>query len=337
MQQPGETPLDAIRSRTSAILREVVGSPRAVALVDFPLHQNSGDSLIWLGTVRYLDDLGYDIRYRADRARFRIDDLDRMLGSGPVLFHGGGNLGDLWPEHQEFRHSAIGRLGGRKVVVLSQSIWFADGDNARRANAVLGRHPDLTVLIRDPASLARAERDLPDVRVRFCPDLALGARPTRESAPVVDVVGIDRADHEASEGVPCRPGWAVTDWGLGGADRLRWAWVRARYAAAVRPPTSALRPWRAGLQPLYDPIAAMNVRSAIRTIERGRVVVTNRLHAHVLASLLGIPNVVIDNSYGKISEVHRHYSGSIFAGSTLVRSPQEVAPAVTALLTRLPA
>lgn len=34
---------------------------------------------------------------------------------------------------------------------------------------------------------------------------------------------------------------------------------------------------------------------------RSRVVITDRLHAHILSTLLGRSNVVLDNNYGKIS------------------------------------
>jgi exopolysaccharide biosynthesis predicted pyruvyltransferase EpsI len=35
-------------------------------------------------------------------------------------------------------------------------------------------------------------------------------------------------------------------------------------------------------------------------LSEGRVVVTDRLHGHILCLLLGIPHIVLDNSYGKL-------------------------------------
>ena len=35
-------------------------------------------------------------------------------------------------------------------------------------------------------------------------------------------------------------------------------------------------------------------------LSKGRAVITDRLHAHILCVLLGIPHVVLDNSYGKV-------------------------------------
>jgi pyruvyl transferase EpsO len=40
-----------------------------------------------------------------------------------------------------------------------------------------------------------------------------------------------------------------------------------------------------------------------------RVIVVDRLHAHVLAVLLGTPHVVMDNNYRKISAIYEEYSG----------------------------
>jgi pyruvyl transferase EpsO len=39
------------------------------------------------------------------------------------------------------------------------------------------------------------------------------------------------------------------------------------------------------------------------------VVVTDRLHAHLLSLLLGIPHAVLDNSYGKLSRFLDAWTG----------------------------
>jgi pyruvyl transferase EpsO len=44
---------------------------------------------------------------------------------------------------------------------------------------------------------------------------------------------------------------------------------------------------------------------AASVIKRSRLVVTNRLHGHILSCLLGVPNVVLDNTYGKNSAYYR--------------------------------
>ena len=50
----------------------------------------------------------------------------------------------------------------------------------------------------------------------------------------------------------------------------------------------------------FEPLASAWVRRGVEIISSARVIVTDRLHAHVFAILLGIPHVVLDNRYGKI-------------------------------------
>ncbi|XP_048247973.1 glucose-6-phosphate/phosphate translocator 2, chloroplastic-like [Haliotis rufescens] len=44
-------------------------------------------------------------------------------------------------------------------------------------------------------------------------------------------------------------------------------------------------------------------------LQRGRVVITDRLHGHILSTLLGIPHVILDNNYHKVSSYHLNSAG----------------------------
>jgi pyruvyl transferase EpsO len=67
---------------------------------------------------------------------------------------------------------------------------------------------------------------------------------------------------------------------------------------------------------LYNSVAKRRLSLGLRMIAEGRVLVTDRLHAHILACLIGRPNVVVDNSYGKVSAFLERWT----SGSPLVRS-----------------
>jgi pyruvyl transferase EpsO len=47
--------------------------------------------------------------------------------------------------------------------------------------------------------------------------------------------------------------------------------------------------------------ATMRLRRGQRLLSRYRLVISDRLHVHILCTLLGVPNVLLDNSYGKVS------------------------------------
>jgi exopolysaccharide biosynthesis predicted pyruvyltransferase EpsI len=52
---------------------------------------------------------------------------------------------------------------------------------------------------------------------------------------------------------------------------------------------------------LYDRLADARVRRGLDLLSSGRYVIADRLHAHILALLLGIPHHALDNSYGKLA------------------------------------
>ena len=85
---------------------------------------------------------------------------------------------------------------------------------------------------------------------------------------------------------------------------------------------------------LFDRFSSYHLSRGLDLLSAGRVVVTDRLHAHILCLLLGIPHVVLDNSYGKV----HGFLDTWTKGSSLVHkaaNPQEAAEIAKALLERL--
>src|SRR5674476_746345 len=103
--------LSSLRQNTRRLVTTVLGEDCSeVVLLDTPRHKNSGDSLIWMGELRYMSDLGIQVRYHTDIGRYFREDLRRVSSRTPILLHGGGNLGDLYPRHDEFRRLIIAQL-----------------------------------------------------------------------------------------------------------------------------------------------------------------------------------------------------------------------------------
>ena len=151
--------LSLIRDQTRKILDEVVGANTTVALLDFPSHQNVGDSMIFMGETSYLAQGGNVIGYVTDIFRYDHMTLRRRVPNGPILMQGGGNFGDIWPPFQAFRERIVQEFPDRKIVQLPQTVYFKSAAAAARANGVLGRHNDYTLLVRDKPSLERARTD----------------------------------------------------------------------------------------------------------------------------------------------------------------------------------
>lgn len=156
--------------------------------------------------------------------------------------------------------------------------------------------------------------------------MALGWKSSRPlpRTPRVDVLAIARADMEASSNLAevdstwlNGASFMKTDWWPSGKFSLPWRTARLatlvyRYYVKARKRLQWLPAgWvdRLGAR-FIKKINAVNVACATDLYGTARVVVVDRLHAHVLAALLSVPHVVMDNNYRKVSAIYDEYSGA---------------------------
>jgi exopolysaccharide biosynthesis predicted pyruvyltransferase EpsI len=284
------------------------GTP--VALLDFPNHANVGDSAIWLGESEFLRRHGANVAYACDLHTYSRDRLASRLGrDGVILLHGGGNLGDFWYHHQEFRERVIASFPNHRIVQLPQTIFFHrhEGDprgddwTADQCARVFNAHRRLTVLCRDERSLEFAKRRFTGPSA-LCPDMALAVGAIeRPCEPDVDVLWLARTDSEAAApwDDESRAGVLREDWLEEPDFELRGR--NKALAAAIAENPADWEQLQTDLGATYDPLARERVARGCAQLSRGRAGITDRLHGHILCTLLGLPHVVLDNSYGKIA------------------------------------
>jgi exopolysaccharide biosynthesis predicted pyruvyltransferase EpsI len=315
--------LEGLRQRTLNTLRDVI-TPGPVALLDFPDYANPGDSAIWLGALEALRATGAYATYTSDLRSFDESTLRRVLPSGTILLSGGGNFGDLWPRHQAFRERVVRAFPDHRIVQLPQSLHFQSGDALAAAQRALSMHASFTVLVRDSGSLAMAQRL--GCRAVLCPDLAFCltgdvAPALRDSRlpPRQDVLWLMRTDHESAT-ESRRDVAGVVDWTEAPLSRLENTAVRLRERLATRPGGIMARAQRSLLSAMYPALARSRLLRGCRLIGSTRVLVTDRLHGHILSLLLGVRHVLIGDRHDKV----RHFVEQWSAASPLLHWARDV-------------
>ncbi len=303
--------VERLGASVRAGLAELVAPGEPVALLDFPNHDNVGDAAIWLGELAWLRQAGHELAYAADHTGFSAAELRRRLPSGTILLHGGGNFGDLWPVYQRFREQVLANFTSHRIVQLPQTIHFREPRAIERTTELVARHPDFTLCVRDGDS-ERFARERLGARAALICDMAFALGPLQPGPARHDVLCLMREDKERVDGLQA-PAGAQVDWPEQGA-----RWRALRQATRVTGKLASLAPKLArvtapGLAVGYERLARERLHAGLQVVGAGRLVVTDRLHGHIVGLLAGVPQVLLDNSYGKLRgfwEAWTHEAGT---------------------------
>lgn len=355
------TPSD-MQARLQAALGKM-GSFPACALLNYPNHINLGDHLIWLGNLFYLTgSLGTRVAYAASTVEFSPLELAAATDTNPVpiLLHGGGSLGDLWYSHQQFREQVIQRYPDRPIVILPQTMYFQDGEKLAQAARIFNAHPALTIFVRDLVSYAAAQEAFYNCQVELAPDTAfqltgLADFPMppprrgilyhcRTDAELLTQAGLTQLPLpvEMSDWQPYEDHWLMGSaafplkqtvatviregWQRGPRRPREW-WSRRTWEGSFCPDTL--------LNSVYNPLRQRQswsfVHSAVYQFRQYQLIITNRLHGHILATLLGIPHVFLPNNYHKNQAFYDTWTSGV-PYCRFVQNPDQISMAVTDLL-----
>jgi exopolysaccharide biosynthesis predicted pyruvyltransferase EpsI len=318
----------------SIIVPLVNGKTDHICIIDPPGHSNVGDSAILLGELNFIAKnfpnaqlSYYDLATHSSAA-------DRFIEEATIIMiHGGGNFGDIWPDHHALRMKIFERFAHKTIVQFPQSIHFDDEAKLRATAAVIKKQQDYTLLVRDLISFEIAKNNF-ECKVLLSPDMAFAMKPLRRGPAKVDYLCLFRTDKEAlidqkSVCAALQQGEAsveVYDW-LGQSRNLTIRLEeKLKRLTRVRPAVTA--PLRSAMMRLRRHYATQRLNYGVNLLSKGSTVVTDRLHAHILCCLLDIPHFVFDSYDGKISAFHATWTKE-YSDGHLVSSLKEL-PALLA-------
>lgn len=295
----------------SSTLSALVPTSRNVVFWDYPVYSNVGDIAIYLGTEAWLRQNSNRVLDRRSMLNFREVSLDPET---VILLQGGGNFGDLY-DHQTFRERVVSAYPDNRIVFLPQTLHYQNERARAASREILNSHADLHLILRDSRSYSVAGELFGDCHTHLAPDMTAALYPLKASLGLqlgdeLDPAGelyLLRTDVEARNGIaPFHAEEGACDWeGMLGAARvsvIRQGGRMHRYGQ-LTPASLLAMGW-------YE-ISLRVLRHCARVMLGADRIVTDRLHGHILATMLGIPNVVRDNSYGKNRRYFETWHGDI--------------------------
>ncbi|EEY84481.1 MULTISPECIES: polysaccharide pyruvyl transferase family protein [Parabacteroides] len=288
--------VDALRSVIRYQLIPLISD--SYVFLDLPYYTNIGDALIWEGTETFLSSLPAKCLYRCSCQTFSYRPLPKDT---TILLQGGGNFGDIWRRHQDFRLKVIKLYPNNKIVILPQTIYYKNDKQMLSDAALMMKHPDLHICARDQRSYRLLEAYFVNCGRLLLPDMAFCIPRDRLVSSLVRSTGknlyLKRNDIEFLED-DCRQyirePVEIRDW-----------------------PTMEIIPLSAKMLNLFIKLSLnrlsdnwalylkrLLIHEGVRFITSYDKIYTTRLHVAILSILLGKPFVFFDNSYGKNSSFY---------------------------------
>ena len=303
------TGLEKKRELEAILYKEVLPLiDRDYVLYGLPYYNNVGDTLIWNGEIELLKKAPHKCRGVCAWDKYPKSSLPDDL---MILVTGGGYFGDLWRRAWQEVLDGLKPNKNHRIIIMPCSIFYEDAAIREQDSVYLAQFPDLTILVRDRASLDYANRYFKN-KVILVPDMAFCMnedylRQMSSRSPQKEALFFARKDKEKSTktfNIP-EKNYDTHDWlpmekllpGELHFNRcMGYAWRIGKIS----------KNWQKKLEHyLYRKLYRKHMTdTGTAQLANYKRIYSTRLHAMILAVMLGRPVKFIDNSYGKIGSYY---------------------------------
>lgn len=278
--------------------------------LDLPYYSNVGDILIWEASLQLLKKIKNRCLYSCSVETYR---KPRIKKDTILLFSGGGNFGDLWEKHQQFRHRVMEDFPDNPIVQLPQSVWFENEDNLIKDIHCYESHKgSVTICLRDKQSFDIIRNNYHNINTLLVPDmvLALDIDKILKKYRIKRIQGEgtlyfkrddkEFVDKDINSNYDAEGDWPCRNQDIKSAKRYRI--LMHRLVKLHTPEKMRLK-----ITDLYYRFIIKDalLRNGISFLMPYREVYATRLHAAILACLIGKKVYMIDNTYHKCSGVYK--------------------------------
>ena len=277
------------------MLKVLIGNYKYAMLFDFADFENKGDPAITVGELAIIRKLGLELIFSC-ASKCELETIENAKNLSKqystkemvILLQGGGNL-LAYISHDFVRKLILEKFPDFEVIMFPQSIWHNKSvEETKLFQDAYSKHRQLTFLYRDRKSYNLGKTIFPLVKSYLMPDIAfqIGAI-QRFMEPTHDILWLRRTDYESMK---YKLPDSTHDHDVIIDDWRKWETPKG----SSRLENSFL-------------IAA----NGMMFLQRGRVVITDRLHGHILCVLLNIPHVVFDPKNNKITSFMQSWTRGI--------------------------
>lgn len=254
-----------------------------ILLAGTPAYGNLGDQLIAFAEKKFLVDLYGEeevLEVSENDIRFSINRIEKMVDASTIIFmQGGGNVSDIWTDQENIRKKIITHFSNNKIVLLPQTAYIVD---FARIEMILSKYSISSVVCaREKNSYSIFIKYLP--QTYLCPDMALY---------LWDYFQNFRDTHDRE--------------GIGICMRKDIEALYCDYEELLIKNLGAYYECRTFTTVLDDYVyinesnRELEITAIIEYISGKQLIITDRLHAMIMAYLTGTPCIAFTNANKKV-------------------------------------
>ena len=274
---------------------------KKILLIGTSEHENIGDAAITLAEQELLLEQfpEYEqVEFSTYSMDTMYDYLQAIVHKDDIFFlHGGGNLGNRYMAEEALRRRVMQDFPEREMIILPQTIGFTEDAAGREqleiSKKVYNQHKGLTIFVRGNKSLHFAKEHFFNARVELMPDMAFFLKQRDYGFDRAGILVCLRNDTES---------------------RLDEQMKRDIAAVARKMTDNVEITTNMGAEDIRREVRASRVNVELKRFAGKKVVVTDRLHGLIFASITGTPVVAIKSKDQKLEE----YCDAFFADSNAV-------------------
>ena len=289
------------RELISEVLSPLIDSD--YVLLDVPNHPNIGDNLIWEGELQFLKNIPYKCIYSANVHNW---EEDKIKDAKVILFHGGGNWGDLYRECQEHRIYIVNKYKDKRIIIFPQTVWYNNNDLIYKDSTLLNLHKDIHICVRDNMSYDLLSKYISKEKLYLLPDMAFYVDVQIRDTKTTKSLFMLRTDSEVDNRTyQVHTNCDIKDWPTFSNNKFilqlqaYWSWLKIILSKKLQNYKH--------LNFLVNPMYGLNRRcNRSRYITKGinffskyHTIYTTRLHGLILGVLMDKKMIIIDNKYNK--------------------------------------
>lgn len=273
--------------------------------IDLPYHSNIGDLLIWEGTLCFLSQSKHRCLYSTNADNFKYRKIDKNV---IIILHGGGNWGDLWVRHNDFRKKVVEMYPNNRIIVFPQSIYYQVESNLKEDVEFYNKYPNVTVCTRDNKSFKIMTENFISNKILLVPDMAFFIDVKSKYKKTSRILFAKRTDKEFSlendRYINIPKDAEIHDWPTYELDQNK-LFINRFYKKLVSICERIDKVLNLEIENKFKDIywkfflKKYYINIGVRFLSEYNKVYSTRLHISILSILMGKEIYIIDNNYNK--------------------------------------